>query len=122
METIILCLLSALVLTCIIEMVPHFFLKDKSGWIKSGLICNIVTNPPLNAFLMLLSAFSVNAKLILGITIILELTIVFAEAKLYSIMLSKHFKSCLIISAICNGISYLTGLLLDEILLRTIIK
>lgn len=117
MEQLIFIVFLALILTCILEMVPHFFLPDKKRWIKVGLICNIITNPLLNTFLMLLGSLSVGKLPIFFITIVLEFAIVFAEGGLYKLMLDVDYRQSLKVSAMCNGISFAVGLLINGIMI-----
>ncbi len=115
METIIFMLISALFLTCAIEILPHVLFNNKARWIKTSFLCNIVTNPLLNTILLLFGIVISNTIVLFAITIILEFIVVYAEARLYSLVLDEHFSKTIKISAICNTLSFLSGIIFDKI-------
>ena len=110
---LILTLTITLLSTCFIEMVPHFFLKKRLLWIKTGLLCNVATNPFVNILLILMSIIFKNHELIIVTTILLELIVVFVEMMLYNLILNERLSKCLLVSAMCNLLSFTIGLLFD---------
>ncbi len=66
---------------------------------------------------MLLSSLSVGKHTIFFTTIALEFAIVFAESGLYKLMLDIDYRQSLKVSAICNGISFAFGLLINGIMI-----
>ena len=115
MGKVILSLFAALVLTCITESLPHLFFKERTKWLVSGLLCNIVTNPLLNVIVLFLYAFVDNVWQVYAIILLLETAVLFTEACLYKLMLDKPYKTCLTVSALCNGISCFIGVILNLI-------
>ena len=44
-------------LTVLLESIPVLFVGDRGAWWRASVICNIITNPPLNMTVLLLSAY-----------------------------------------------------------------
>lgn len=103
-------ILSALVLTCVSEIVPLLFVKgNKKKWITSSLLCNVITNPIINILYMLMVAVIENDIIIFGILIMLEVLVVVFEAFLYHNNTDESIKKCTIVSIICNVFSFVLG-------------
>ncbi len=111
MKQVVFSIFIALFLTCIIEAMTQCFLKDRKKWIFSGLLCNVVTNPLLNVIVLILYAFVDNVCVLYLIIIFLECVVLFTEAGLYKLMLDKKYKTCLLVSAACNALSFSVGLM-----------
>ena len=115
MKTIIFMLISALIITSVIEMIPHLLFNNKARRIKTSILCNVVTNPLLNTILLLFGIFIPSTIVLFVITIILEFIVIYAEARLYTLVLDEHFSKTMKISAICNTFSFLSGIIFDNI-------
>lgn len=111
MEKVVFLLLVALFTTCVAEILPQLFLKERKKWILSGLLCNAITNPLLNVTVLILYAFINDIWVLYSIIILLEVVVLFAEAGTYKLMLGKPLKMCLTVSAICNAFSFAIGLI-----------
>ena len=105
----------ACISTIVLEAIPILLLKEKKAWFKASVICNVVTNPVLNAIVMLFTFYFGWGKLAYGLVLLLELAVVFLEAELYRVMLNKTFWHCLIFSACANVFSFGMGLVLDRL-------
>lgn len=109
MRELILALAQALMLTCVAEACPALFMKRRKEWLKSGLICNVLTNPLLNVCLWLVQVHY--SQSIWWCTVAIgEVTVVFTEALLYWSMVSVSYKRCLVQSFVCNTASFIVGL------------
>ncbi len=92
-----------LVATIIIEFIVLRLLKENNNKVLlSSVIINTLTNLPLNLFVAK-DMFSIG---------IAEVTIVVIEAIGYYFFV-KDIKKAFIYSALCNAISFFTGLLID---------
>lgn len=105
-------LLSALILTILIESVPLLFLSPRKKWLSVGLLCNVLTNPLLNCLRILFYSLYPNDTALTLLTVCLEILIVFAEGCFYSKLLRISNQKGFYASLLCNCISYLLGLLL----------
>lgn len=114
---ILLVLLLLCAATIILESFPCLFRSRKGAWWKAGVLCNIVTNPVLNTFVMLLMAMSFPTEVILGAIFAAEIAVVFTEAHFYRHMMQKNYWNCFVFSLICNGLSFGVGLLCKDIFL-----
>lgn len=117
MSNLIIYLLIAFSLTCLIEIVPLFFVKsNKIKWICSSVLCNFITNPLLNILLLLFSLIIVNDIVLYGLLITLEILAIAFEAFLYHNITDNSIKKCVTISAVCNCISFAFGLILENLI------
>ena len=114
MGGIILILLILCISTCIIEMIPFLFLKNCSKWIKASLICNLITNPIINLILALLTLLVTNNVVFILIAIVLEIAVIIFEAYIYHNIMDENMVKCIILSALCNILSFGIGLLLSN--------
>ena len=102
--TLIVILLLALVPTILIELGVLLLLREKRKKVLwSSVIINVFTNVPLNLYVTFVDeSFT---------TILLaELLIILVEAAWYSLFV-RRLSQAFIYSALCNAISFLTGLL-----------
>ena len=105
-------LLCALVLTCILEIIPLAFLRPFRRWLGASLICNVLTNPLLNCILQY-SYARLSAPEITALTIALEAGVVVCEAVLYRLILAEPMKKCAAVSLGSNAFSYGAGKLME---------
>ena len=113
MKSVILYLTECLLLTCTIEAIVCLFLKNKGKWLGAGLICNIITNPAINIILLIAGIFTEKLWLIYLLGIILEIAVLFAETALYKLILKESFRKCIAVSAMCNTLSFLSGIIIS---------
>ena len=97
-------LLTTLVSTILIELLVLLLLRERRLLVLGiSVVVNILTNVPLNLFVLYVDA-SV-ATIVLG-----ELLVVIVEALCYYLFL-RVFSRAFFYSSLCNIISFLTGLL-----------
>ena len=102
-------LLCQLLLTILVEgTVVVIFYKSKEI-LRDSLIVNLLTNPPLNLTLMLLSGIGMSLGAMLTVRIGLEIAVVFIEAIAYKFMLDSSFKKAFWLSLILNLTSFIIG-------------
>ena len=107
-------LLLALILTILIEFVVLLLLRERRRPVlASSVVINILTNVPLNLFVIYVDS-SVKT-IILG-----ELLVVVIEALWYFLFL-HNLSRAFIYSSLCNAISFLMGLL-AELLIALFLK
>lgn len=105
----LLVLLCQLLLTILVEgAVIVIFYKSKEI-LRDSLFVNLLTNPPLNLTLMLLSGIGLSLGAMLTVRIGLEIAVVFIEAIAYKYMLDSSFKKALWMSLILNLTSFIVG-------------
>lgn len=106
-------LIIALVFTIIIECIIAFLFgyKDKRS-LTIILLINLLTNPVLNYFLLLLYKFKVGYYVVLEITIILEIIIIIIEWKLLFYVFEKDKRRLLVLSIVMNFVSFLSGFII----------
>lgn len=110
MGQIINILLKLFIATCIFEIIPLLFFKNRGKRIATSLLCNIATNPLLNVILFLVAWFVPNQVTYIVIVLILELAVVVFESFIiYNVMNESATKS-IKVSAICNAFSFAMGL------------
>ena len=99
-------LLLTLVPTILIELVVLLLLRERRRLVLgSSVIINILTNIPLNLYI-----FSIDSSMM---TIVIgELLVIVVEALWYYLFL-RVLSRAFIYSFLCNAISFLTGLLLQ---------
>ena len=114
MAVIIVTLILACFATIIIELVPVMLITRDAQWIKASFLCNVITNPIANTFLLMLIVFT-GANNDVGMyacMFIIEIAVVFVEAKIYSVMLGKHYLKCLFVSFAANLLSFIVGMVI----------
>ena len=102
--TILPTLLMALIPTILIEFVVLLLLRERS-WLVLGssVVINILTNIPLNLFVLYVD----NRVMVIALG---ELLVVVVEAFWYYLFL-RNLSRAFIYSSLCNAISFLMGLL-----------
>lgn len=110
MGQIIKILLKLFIATCIFEIIPLLFFKNRGKRIATSLLCNIVTNPLLNVILFLVSALVPNQAIYIVVLLILELAVVALESFIIYNVMDENVTKCIKVSAICNAFSFLMGL------------
>ncbi len=106
-------LLAALCLaTILLEGIPALFVRDRKAWWRASVICNIVTNPPLNLLVFLLTAYVPADDIMTVLLPGLELIVVLIEAYFYRKMLSSSAPVCFLFSLIANALSWSIGTVL----------
>ena len=104
--TILPTLLLALVPTILIELAVLLLLREQRKLILgSSVIINILTNIPLNLFVIYINSSIMT--IVLG-----ELLVIVVEALCYYLFL-RALSRAFIYSFLCNAISFLTGLLIQ---------
>lgn len=107
-------ILVSYLLTCLIELITLIIIKVKDKKILNySIIVNLLTNVPLNLFIVNFNFKDIIQYFI--IVIILELVIILIEGLLYYILL-KDIKKSLKYSVILNVTSYIIGLVISIIL------
>ena len=102
-------LLCQLLLTILVEgAVIVIFYKSKEI-LRDSLFVNLLTNPPLNLTLMLLSGIGLSLGVMLTVRIGFEIAVVFVEALAYKYMLNTRFKAALKMSFFLNLTSFIIG-------------
>ena len=102
--TILLMLLLALVPTILIELVVLLLLRERRRLVlASSVVINILTNIPLNLFVIYIDSSFMT--IVLG-----ELLVIVVEALWYYLFI-RDLSRAFIYSFLCNAISFLTGLL-----------
>lgn len=101
--------------TVLLEFIPALFMPDRKAWIKTGLFCNVITNPILNVIMLMLFAMVKSRVIVLISAVLLELMIVLFEAYIYKKNLNKPPKICLIFSFIANLFSVSVGFILNSL-------
>jgi len=100
----------ALPLTILFESIVVLFMTRSWEWVKHNTICNLITNPSLNLFLIA-EGFLFRNRFIYDICLISgEITVLFAEMFLYRAMTFGSKKQCFILSLITNLVSFFSGL------------
>lgn len=104
-------LLSALIMTIILEGIVVFVLTRERDWFAVSIACNLITNPALNV---------INSYLgnILPVILALELTAVIVEALLYKTVLHAEIGKSFFISTVANISSFLLGSALLNFILK----
>ena len=110
---IFLSLLSALVLTIIIEGAVVLLITKDTKILRYSIYCNLMTNPLLNLIGILFSALSHTAFIIW--VAVGEIAVLISEAALYRLFGNVPKKKAFIISLAANLCSFLAGILLDRL-------
>jgi hypothetical protein len=105
-------LLSALIPTIVIESVPLLFFSPRRRWLSVGLLCNVLTNPLLNCLQIVFYLLWPNTVALWSFILILELLVVWGEAWFYRNLLKVTSGKALMVSLLCNALSFGLGLLL----------
>lgn len=99
-------LLLALISTILIELVVLLLLCERRKWVLgSSVVINILTNIPLNLFVIYIDNSVMT--IILG-----ELLVIVVEALWYFLFIC-NLSRAFVYSSLCNAISFLTGLLAE---------
>lgn len=99
-------LLLALISTILIELVVLLLLRERRKWVLgSSVVINILTNIPLNLFVIYIDNSVMT--IILG-----ELLVIVVEALWYFLFI-RNLSRAFVYSSLCNAISFLTGLLAE---------
>lgn len=107
-------LLLALISTILIELVVLLLLRERRKWVLgSSVVINILTNIPLNLFVIYVDSSVMT--IVLG-----ELLVIVAEALWYFLFIHSLSRA-FVYSSLCNAISFLTGLL-AELLIAFFLK
>ncbi len=109
MDIIILSVFLACIITMLIEFIPALFVKEKAKWIKTSVLCNVVTNPVLNLTVFLLFAAHFSEPVVLIIGFIGEIVVFRFEGYIYKRVLGMPKKVCLTYSAVANLLSFVIG-------------
>ena len=102
----------ALIVTAVLEAIPAFFFAPRKERLMASVICNAVTNPALNRILLALRHLGVPSLLYVLSVAVLEIAVVFAEARLYRLLLEENRRNCLWYSLGVNAFSFILGLIL----------
>lgn len=106
-------IISTLLLTVIIEYCLLRLMGEERGKVLyASMAINAATNLPLNIFFATASASTL---------LIAETIIIFAEAALYYII-TGDIKKSLVYSTLCNATSFLTGVLIELMILLTLLN
>lgn len=103
-------LFTALLFTIAIESLPLLFLKPRKDWVRTGLLCNVLTNPLLNSLRILIYSFYPNEQFLLILTLCMEILVALGEGWFYRELVHVSAKKALWISALCNCLSFGIGL------------
>ncbi len=114
MSTFIYALILTCAITCVTEIVPMLFLKDRWGFVKTSLLCNIVTNPVLNVIVAMVLVGTNNYTAYYIVLAILEIFVVFVEGLYYKHFVGIRYKKALLISLVANLCSYVCGTIINE--------
>ena len=107
--TILPILLFSLIPTILIEWMVLLLLRERNRRVLvSSVIVNIMTNIPLNLFVIYVDDD-------LPILLLGEILVILVEALWYFLFL-RNFSRAFIYSSLCNAISFLTGLLVQILL------
>ena len=112
MGVIIFYLLCICLLTCIAEMIPLLFLKKRKKWIKTSLLCNVITNPIVNLLFYILANFIESEADIIAVIVVLEIAVILFEAFIFYNVMEESAKKCVIVSIVINTFSFLFGIVL----------
>lgn len=116
MSTILAVLAIFCVMTILVEFIPVLFTDNKKEWMKTSILCNVMTNPIVNTLFMILFLFVYNNFLLLFLLIVLEVAVVFFEAYVYERRLGESRKKCIRFSVAANVCSILAGFVLFYVL------
>ena len=108
-------LLCQLCLTILIEGTVIIMVYKSKEVLKSSFYANLLTNPPLNLTLMLLSGIGLSLSAVLIIRIALEMVVVFIEAFVYKYTLDYSFKKTFGMSFLLNLTSFVLGDIIGSI-------
>ena len=107
----------ALVLTILIEAVvclglkPWLYKTVKTAELMVAmLLCNVITNPTLNVIRFVFEFESLGFE-----TILLECAATIVETVLYRLLLGKPLWKAILLSVVCNTVSYCAGLLIQAV-------
>ena len=101
-------LVTAFVLTCIIEGIVITGFDPWRRWLLASVICNLATNPLINLILYPLYGHSLYALAFL----LLEVGVVIAEALIYKGIIKCKMRKCIVASITANLISCIGGIII----------
>ncbi len=101
-------------LTCIAEVVPLLFIKNRWSLVRTSLLCNVVTNPVLNVVVAMVLVGTNNYTAYYLVLALLEITVVFVEGLYYRHFVGIEYKKAFLVSLIANVFSYLVGAIVNE--------
>ncbi len=101
-------LLWALGLTLLIEGIAICGFDPWRKWLIASIICNIITNPLINLILYPLYGHSIYAL----VFVLLEITVVVAEAFIYKGIIKCKTGRCILASLIANTLSCISGIII----------
>lgn len=104
-------LITAFVLTCLIEGIVICGFEPWRRWLLASVICNLITNPLINLILYPLYGHSLYAL----VFILLEIGVVSAETLIYKGMLRCKFGKCIVASLVANTLSCISGIIIFNI-------
>ncbi len=104
-------LITAFVLTCLIEGIVICGFEPWRRWLLASVICNLATNPLINLILYPLYGHSLYAL----VFVLLELGVVIAEALIYKGVLRCKMRKCIVASLIANTLSCISGIIIFNI-------
>ena len=106
-------LLKYYIITVILEIfLAHFLKIRKKKDILNIILVNLITNPPFSLAIFLINLFF-GIKAYYICLIILEITIVLVEGKIYKKVLSYQKMNTYVLSLLLNLFSYLGGILIN---------
>ena len=101
-------LITAFVLTCLIEGIVICGFDPWRRWLLASVICNLATNPLINLILYPLYGHSLSAL----VFVLFELGVVIAEALIYKGVLRCKMRKCIVASLIANTVSCIGGIII----------
>lgn len=107
---VILSIASALALTIVAEGAAMYLWSRKKEWVYYSFLCNLLTNPVLNAVLLALYNFTQLGYY--GPLAVLEILAWLAEALVYVRLCGFSRRRGLAVSAVLNGLSFAVGLMI----------
>ena len=102
--------------TIFLEFLAALCMYSKRQWIKSSVICNLITNPILNLILFIILAFIESSFVFLLSVLVLEIIVFIVEAFIHKKVLNKKIGICLLFSFISNTFSFIIGGIISGVL------
>ncbi|MBQ3183876.1 MAG: hypothetical protein IJB24_07900 [Clostridia bacterium] len=101
-------LITAFVLTCLIEGIVICGFDPWRRWLLASVICNLATNPLINLILYPLYGHSLYAL----VFVLLEITAVITEGLIYKGIIKCKMRKCIVASLIANSVSCIGGIII----------
>lgn len=114
MSRFIIALVLTCCLTCIAEFVPLLFLKNRWSFVRTSILCNIVTNPVLNVVVAMVLVYTNDYTAYYIVLAFLEIAVVFVEGLYYKRFVGIEYKKAVLVSLIANVCSYVAGTIVNE--------